>query len=241
MTVTAIRKDGDPRDPATDALREAIAARTTGQVKADRQLDAIRRAKDLVATAERRVSEAAEALEGTKGQHVEELAAAVQAGSTPKSNATLRAARASLSDRTDEFEAAKAALDRLEADGDDLDVVNPQLENRVLVAVSQVIAPVAEQILIQIRRKQADLLILQQAFDVLTSDETIGVPVFNSDVQRLNAKDARMRPVAILRDQFFNLDSNAGQERAKEVAALFRRWRATLRNDPDASAPELPA
>jgi hypothetical protein len=148
------------------------------------------------------------------------------------------AARQALADAEDEASAARAALDRLEADGDDLDASSPQLENAVLVAVSQVIVPVAEQILAQMRQKQTELAILQRVFHVLTEDETIGVPVFHSDVQRLNAKDARMAPVAALRDQFFHLDSKVGQEHAKAAAVAFRRWRETLRRDPDALPPD---
>ena len=120
-------------------------------------------------------------------------------------------------------------------------VLVEQVENAVLVAVSQVIAPVAEQILAQMRQRQAELAILQRVFHVLTEDETIGVPVFHGDVQRLNAKDARMKPVAALRDQLFALDPKAGQDRAKEAAGAWRKWRTALCRDSDASAPELPA
>ena len=235
--MAVLRKDSGRDDPR-DSLRRAIVARTAAEGKSARQFEVIQRAKDLIATAERRVSEAAEALEGTKGQHAEELAAAVQAGSTPKSSATLRACRASLSDRTDEFEAAKAALSRLESGGDALDASTPQLENAVLVAVSHVIAPIAERILIQMRQKQAELLVLQQVFHALTDEQTTGVPLFPSDVARLNAKDSRTKPVAMLRDQFFNLDLKANQERANEVAGAWRKWRMALCRDPDA-APEL--
>jgi hypothetical protein len=238
MGVALARKNDGGDDPR-DALRSAIVACTAGQLKTDRQLDAIRRAKDLVATAERRVSEVAESLESIRGQGAEDLAAALQAGSTPKSNATLRAAKASLGDRTDELEAAKAALDRLEADGDVLDASSPQLENLVLVAISQVVAAIAERLLTQMRQKQVELLILQQVFHALTEDETVGLPLFDRDVQRLNAKDARMKPVAQLRGEFFALSIEAGQDRAREVAGAFRKWRTALCRDPDAAAPEL--
>lgn len=190
-------------------------------------------------TAEAKVTEAAENLETARDQHAQLIARAAAAGETPAKNAALRTVRLALSDAEDELAAAKAALDRLEADGDDLEASNPQLENAVLVAVSQVIAPVAEQILAQMRQRQAELAILQRVFHVLTEDETIGVPVFHGDVQRLNAKDARMKPVAALRDQLFALDPKAGQDRAKEAAGAWRKWRTALCRDPDAAAPEL--
>jgi hypothetical protein len=142
-----------------------------------------------------------------------------------------------LSDATDEAEAAKAALERLEAGGHDLKASNPQLENAVLVAISQVVAPVAEQMLAQIQQKQVELLTLQQTFLTLTDDETTGVPLFNGEVERLNAKDTRAAPVAALRERFFHLDSKAGQDHAKAAAVAWRRWRESLRSNPDAPLP----
>jgi hypothetical protein len=51
---------------------------------------------------------------------------------------------------------------------------------------------------------------------------------------------ARMKPIAALREQFFNLDSKAGQNRAKDAATAWRKWRESLRRDPDVPLPELP-
>ena len=95
---------------------------------------------------------------------------------------------------------------------------SPQLENAVLVAISAGGRAGGRSLLTQMQQKQAELLVLQQVFHVLTEDETVGLPLFDRDVQRLNAKDARMTPVARLRDEYFALNAEAGQERAREVA-----------------------
>jgi hypothetical protein len=238
MGVALLKKGTDGADPR-DALRQAIAAAAAVHAKAEQHQHAIHRARNMLGAAEAKLTLAGETLESARSQHAETLAQAAQAGTAPKGGTELRAARQALIDAEDEASASRAALDRLDSDGDDLDASSPQLENAVLVAVSQVIAPMTEHTLAQLRQKQAELLALQAAFHALTDEETIGVPLFPSDVQRLNAKDARMAPVAALRDELYRLDSNAGQERAREVAALFRRWRATLRNDPDVLPPEL--
>ena len=47
-----------------------------------------------------------------------------------------------------------------------------------------------------------------------------------------------MKPVARLRDEFFALDFRTGQERAKEAAAAWRKWRSALRNDPGVFDPQ---
>ena len=238
MSVALARKTPGDDDPRA-ALREAIAARAVAHAKAELQQKAVERARDMVRDADAKLGMAGEALESARSQHAGTLAEAAQTGAgVPKGNTPLRVARQQLSDSEDEASASRAALDRLESDGDDLDASSPQLENAVLVAVAQVIAPVAEQILVQMRQKQVELLVLQQVFHALTDEQTTGVPLFPSDVARLNAKDSRAKPVAMLRDQFFNLNSRTGQERANEVAGAFRKWRTALTRDPDAPAPD---
>jgi hypothetical protein len=238
MGVAILKKDDGGDDPRA-GLRQAIAACTAIHTKAERHEEAIHRSRNMVAAAEAKVTVAGEALEAIRAGHAETLAHAATTGTAPKGNTELRSARQALADAEDDASASRAALDRLESDGDDLDASSPQLENAVLVAVSQVVASAAERILAQLRQKQIELAILQQVFRALTDEETIGVPLFPSDVQRLNAKDARMKPVARLRDEFFALNTEAGQEHAREAAVAWRKWRSALCRDPDAAAPEL--
>jgi chromosome segregation ATPase len=239
MTVTAIRKNGDPRDPTRDELRAAIAACAAGHAKAEQHQEAIHRARNMLGAAEAKLNLAGEALEATRTKHASSLVQAAQSGTVPKGGTELRSSRQALADAEDEASASRAALDRLEADGDDLDASSPQLENAVLVAAAQVVASVAGQVLAQLRQKQTELAVLQQVFHALTDEQTTDTPVFGSDVLRLNARDARMKPVARLRDEFFALDSRTGQDRAREVAGAFRKWRTALARDPDAPVPEV--
>jgi hypothetical protein len=241
MGMALVKRNTDGDDPTRSTLRAAIAARAAAEAKAGQQQEAIHRARNMVTAAEAKAGLAGEALESCRADHAQALAEAATTGSTPKANGALRSARAALSDAEDEASAARAALDRLEADGDDLKAANSQLENAVLVAIAEVIAPVAERLLAQIQRKQIELSVLQQLFLALTDDDEAGAPLFPTDVRRLNAKDARMKPVTALREQLFNLDLKAGQERAKEAAAAWRKWRESLRRDSDVPLPELPA
>lgn len=195
---------------------------------------------------------AGEMLERSREDHAEALAAAAAAGGTPKASGQMRSARAALADAEDEAQAARAALEHHEAEGAELEAEDPRLANEVLVRVSQTVAPVCEKLLEGIRRRQIELAALQSAFLALTDEETIGVPVFNSDVQRLNAKDARRAPVGALRDEVYGSsrsgaaleraerDRKAAQDRAQETAAAFRHWRTALRTNPDLPMPELP-
>jgi hypothetical protein len=151
--------------------------------------------------------------------HAEALArAATSGGETPAAkNTALRAARAALSDAEDELTAAQAALEQIETDQGDLHAASPQIENAVLVAVAEVVAPIAGLLLEQFRQKQVEAEILKAALLALVDEETVDLPMFRSDVQMLNAKDARRAPISAMRDRFFNPDPKAGQDRAREV------------------------
>ena len=237
MSVAIVRKSdgGDERD----ALRAAIAACAAGHAKAEQHQEAIHRARNMLGAAEAKLNLAGEALEATRTKHASSLVQAAQSGTVPKGGTELRSSRQALADAEDEASAARAALDRTESDGDDLDASSPQLENQILVAAAQVIAPIAERILTQMRQKQTEMLVLQQVFHALTDEQTTGIPLFSGEIARLNAKDARLKPVAGLRDQWFALNSRAGQDRAREAAAAWRKWRTALARDPDAPVPEV--
>jgi hypothetical protein len=65
-------------------------------------------------------------------------------------------------------------------------------------------------------------------------DDAATPPVFDRQISGMNARDARMRPLAV------------GQMRAEQTAragkaaAEWRKWRESLRRNPDAPEPELP-
>ena len=96
----------------------------------------------------------------------------------------------------------------------------------------------AERLLGQFQRHLIELEVLKGAFLALTDDIDPVDILFNRDVERLNTKDQRLAPIQGLRDQFFALNYDDGRGRAREIAETWRRWRAALRNDPDAPAPD---
>jgi hypothetical protein len=244
MGLVAVKKNDDGGDPRS-SLRRAIAdaAKVNDQIERHRQ--AVARARDMVREAEQKLTVAGEALESARAKHAQAVARAAATGHAAKPNGALRSARAALSDAEDEAAASRAAFDRFVADGEDLEASNPQLENDVLVAVAETVAPAAQKILDQLQQKQAEVATLQQAFLALTDQETVGLPVFYSEAEKLNMRDARAAPLKELRERYFalgSLDSQKSvQERAHEAASAARKWRTALRHDPEAAPePELP-
>src|SRR5271169_7025449 len=131
MVVALLKKDTDGGDPRA-VLRQAIAAAAAVHAKTEQHQQAIHRARNMLAAAEAKVTVAGEALEAARAGHAETLAHAATTGTAPKVNTELRNSRLVLADAEDEASAARAALDRLESDGDELDASSPQLENAVL-------------------------------------------------------------------------------------------------------------
>jgi hypothetical protein len=235
MGVALLKKDTDGEDPRA-VLRLAIAAAAAVHAKAEQHEEAIHRARNMFAAAEAKVVVAGEALESCRADHAQALAEAATTGSTPKANGALRSARAALADAEDGAQAARDALEHLQVDGKDLERGHSQLDDAVATAAAGVIAPVAARILERFQRAQDEVVILQTIFQTLTEGEGEQVLLPNGQFARL--EDPRMKPVKALRERFFNLDSKAGQERAKETAVAFRRWRESLRRDADALPPD---
>jgi hypothetical protein len=238
MNVTAIRKNGDPRDPTRDALREAIAARAVAHAEAERLQEAVGRAREMARAADEKMNRAAEELEMARASHATALAQAATTGVTPKANGALRVARATLHDSEDELEAARTALQRLEADR--IDDRAAQAENNVLVAVAKVLAPVCEELLAEAVRRRAELLALTQTLFVLTSEET-AVPRVGGEVQRAVAADARRAPLMDLRERVLRLNLLPTQEELITAQSAIRswiEWRTALRRDADAPLPD---
>ena len=232
----ALLKDTGGDDPRA-GLRQAIAARAAAEQKATKHLQAVNRARDILHDAKEKVRAAASVLTAAQERHAHDLVRAATTGAEPRTNGALRAARISLGDAEDVAQAARDALEHLQVDGKDLERANPQLDDAVATAAAEVIAPVAARILERFQRAQSEAVILQTVFQTLTEGEGEQVLLPNGQFARL--EDPRMKPVKALRERFFNLNSRAGQGRAKEVAGAFRKWRESLRRDPDASAPEL--
>jgi chromosome segregation ATPase len=235
MGLAAVRKNDDGNDPRA-GLREAIRAAAEAHDKADRQREAIHRARNILHDADEKVRAAASVLTAAQEKHAHDLARAATTGAEPRTNGALRAARISLGDAEDVAQAARDALEHLQVDGKDLERANPQLDDAVATAAAEVIAPVAARILERFQRAQDEMVILQIIFQTLTEGEGELVLLPNGQFARL--EDPRMRPVKALRERFFNLDPKAGQDRAKEAAVAWRRWRESLRRDPDALPPD---
>jgi hypothetical protein len=238
MAVALVNYAGNEVDPR-DHLRQVISEAAKAHGKAERHAEAVRRARDMVVAAEQSLSVTGGALEAARTVRAEGLAHAAATGTAPKVDGALRAARAAQENAEDELEAAQAALSSLEMDGRELRESKSGLDDAIVRAVAAVMETTAGRILERIRRTQGDLLALEGVFHALTESQLPDQLL--PDGQFARPVDPRMGPVAALRDAYFRLDRNAGQERAREVAAAFRKWRAELARSPDVLPPELPA
>jgi hypothetical protein len=236
MSLVAVKKKNDDGDDPRDALRRAIAACASAHAKAQQHEEAVGRARNILHDAEEKVRAAVSVLTAAQEKHAHDLVRAATTGAEPRTNGALRAARISLGDAEDVAQAARDALEHLRVDGKDLlERANPQLDDAVATAAAEVIAPVAARILERVQRAQDELLISQAIFQTLTEGEGEQVLLPNGQFARL--EDRRMKPVKALRERFFNLDPKAGQERAKEAAATWRKWRSALARDPEEQPP----
>jgi hypothetical protein len=111
-TITPIK----PRDPLREALREAHAARSRAIDANGTHKEAIERAKEIVASAERKLHRAEDKIEKARAQEGQIVAQAAWAnGDVAGGGSILRAARQAESEAADELDAARRALAQLQA------------------------------------------------------------------------------------------------------------------------------
>jgi chromosome segregation ATPase len=109
MNVTAIRKNGDPRDPTRDGLRQAIAELQKARDVAAERDSAWDRARRHIRDIDGKLAAAATAVEEAR----EAMADAVAAGEAMPSPTAIRAARAAEADLQDQRQALEASIVRL--------------------------------------------------------------------------------------------------------------------------------
>jgi hypothetical protein len=258
MSVVApLRKNGDPRDPARDGLREAIAARAEAIAEAEQHRQAIERTRGLVADAERRVDLAGENLEAVRGQHAQAIAASATAasataGQSPKANGQMRAARAALDDAEDEVQASRAALETLEAHGDGLGDEVATAASNVHVAIAEVVRPIGEGLLARAKQLRVELECTLGILYALSEEEfsnserarQLDIPVFSSIYKGHAARDARNVPLNSLRVELEAFNSLAAQDDLRRAARAalepWLQWREILQRDPGTPVPEFP-
>jgi DNA repair exonuclease SbcCD ATPase subunit len=233
MGVAILKKSTGGDDPRW-ALREAICAAAEAQRRVEEHREAIRRAHAMVSDTEQKLATASDALEAARSGHAEVLVRAATTGHVAKPNGALRTARLALVDVEDEVSAAKAALERLKADGEEIEASISKSEDAVFVAIAAAVAPVAEQVLERILRARGELLALQAVFDALTESQE--EPVLLSSGQFARRVDPRLAPLNALRTRLSSLGPEEG--RAQDIVAAFQKWRAALAHDPDAMPPE---
>jgi hypothetical protein len=248
MGVALVKHGSDDSDPRS-GLREAIAARAVAHAKAELQQQAIDRARNMVREAEARLNVAGEALEATRALRASSLVESAQTGAAPQANTALRAARQALADSEDEASAVRSALERVEANSGDFGDEVSAADNAVLVAVAEVVRPVGDELLAKAKRLRIELActlnvlaeLSREEFANDARDRQLDVPVFSNIYKDGAARDARNGPLRALRAAIEEFNTLAAQDEVKKAAKqatdVYVRWRAALRNDPDAGLP----
>jgi hypothetical protein len=136
-------------------------------------------------------------------------------------------------------EAARAALEHIELDRDDLKQEVAEATNAILIEVAKVVLPVGEELLARAKRAPTEFLGLYQTIAALTGDESAARSTFASNVAEIAAAEARRAPLATLRAEVFKLNlATSDWLAAKSAAAPSLEWRGRLRQDPDAPRPD---
>jgi hypothetical protein len=177
--------------------------------------------------------------EAARAEHAERLAQAATAGTAPQADGALRAARAALADAEDQLPAARSAFEQLKTGGAEVADAAAGAKNNVLVAVSEVLKPVCEELLTRAQKAKAGFLLLQTTLLALTDDhEREAVPAFYRSFADIGARDARLAPLAELRRAALRLSfTDADWTAAKQAAAPWMQARAALRENADAELP----
>jgi len=239
-STTPFQQTDDRDDRAL--LRAAIEAeREARQVLVDRQ-NAMARARSLVTSAEGALSEAGEAVAASRTKHAASLAEGLARGSAERSTSSAtRAARLAEVDAVDELEAAKDALDRLQADLPDLEENIARAASDVAAAANVVLAEYAAQALAKHRTARAAMRRAQILLQAIC--EPAGPSfTFTNGSETLRRGEQRAAPLASIAAEVRVMQPVIATNSAQlaEIAAIetgIRAVRQALLHDADAKLP----
>jgi hypothetical protein len=230
------KRGGD--DGSRDGLRAAIEAREKAADAVVKHRGAISRARQLVTAAAKKADRAAGAISEAKSEAARVMADAIVSGDDDVAERTgvIRARMMEIQSAED-FEAAQAVLERLQAQQADIENALALADGGVTAAVNALLAPLARAALEQLReldRQAAPRLALLKF--ILEIGTERGPRFREDDVAELRLEKDIHQPLEGLRGQVnaYFAGRGAGAE------AIRRAWaqsREALRTDPDAPLP----
>jgi hypothetical protein len=176
------------RDPARAELATAIEEATAAERIAEAARSAVALAREMVDTAEARLSTALDDVVQARSAHANRLVAAAQSGKAAAPDTALRAARAHEAEARDDADAAKEALATVEAALTDPEAELQRAQKRVATLVKPIMAPATEQLMAEIAqlqeqagaRRAALSFLLSECFPWPPSDESRRLEAFLS-------------------------------------------------------------
>ena len=221
-------------DPLRAALAAAIEAARKAEAAIGDQAAAIERAEQLVAASEAKVAAAGAAVADARRAHAEQVASALKNSGSVHIPAAMRTARAAETDASDELEAAKAALQKLQTGLEELVAAARWAKNGIFTAVNAVIAPAAEHLLKEARaaklRAAAHVAALRELMTALTEQHK-GADAFDT-IDALEAQRQREEPFSGMHKQIQEfLTASLLADREKEAAAglaAAAAWRSAI-------------
>jgi hypothetical protein len=222
------------------ALLAAHAKRQEARDQKEGHVAAVKRARELVMRAEKKLEKARAGIEEAKVESARQLRQAIRDGRETDTNGLMRAARLAEASAVDESESLAAASAQLRAEDGDFDVAIARADVEVAAEVRRIIAGRVRSVLLKARQLDAELLPLLGVLFHVGSGDGFRIP----SVRGHEIEEISMQKI---------LDEALDDGLRTEVSDYLRRrtdltvahriaasWTSTcegLRRDPDAEIP----
>jgi hypothetical protein len=201
---------------------------------------ALDRARSIIATREKALDRATRAIAEAKGEQARVMADALVSGDDDAADGTgiVMAVETVRLHSISDLEAARAALQRLQAQQINVENAVRLAEADILIAINELLAPLAREALEQLKKLDRQvaprLAFLRFILEIGTER---GPRLRDDDVGELRAEEAIRAPLENLRRE---VNDYFAARITADVQAAMRAWaevREELRTDPDASLP----
>lgn len=232
-----------PRSDPREALRAAIEFARAAREEVAKREAALDRGRALAVAAEddlARITAAADKARALEGRR---LAAAAMANKRPSAAGGLRSLRMQQIEIEDRVAATEVGIECLRDNITHAERERLEQDNAVLVEVNRVLAPVVQEVFEEAKKSKTRLIECREILQVLLGDFA-SPPHFEATTDEHQARQQRAAPIdAELRrqiDLFLQLAMlGAAEERdlAFSVQQTWRKFRETLRQDPEIPIP----
>ena len=202
MTKTNLRL-AVPETPQRDDARAELRQKITDKRKCDAavasQRAAIDRAKELLATSERRLETATAAVAAAHERDAQQAAKAIRASAAAAPGSTVHKARQAQAAQEDAVEIARGALARLESGLAEKENAAQWAANAIIVCANALLAPEAARLIEETRELRLRLAFNQSLLTEIFRDRD--GPKFGEFLDERRAEDEREAPLKLMKEQ----------------------------------------